>query len=64
MGLTILKCPYDYLLGVVTWQALARVIGLCSLACFLAAFALPVTLATVVLVMAAQSGTRVIAMLA
>jgi len=60
LGLTILKHPRDYLLGVVTWQALARAIRLCSLACFLAAFALPVTLATVVLVMAAQSGTRVI----
>ena len=60
LGLTILKRPRDYLLGVVTWQALARAIRLGSLACFLAAFALPVTLATVVLVMAAQSGTRII----
>lgn len=56
LGLTILERPREYLLGVVTWQVLARAIRLCSLACFLAAFALPVTLATVVLVMAAQSG--------
>lgn len=60
LGLTILKQPRNYLLGVVTWQAMARAIRLCSLACFLAAFALPVTLETVVLVMAAQSGTRII----
>ena len=60
LGLTILRRPRDYLLGVVTWQTLARAIRLCSLACFLAAFALPVTLETVVLVMAAQSGTRII----
>jgi Lysylphosphatidylglycerol synthase TM region len=62
LGLAILRRPRDYLLGVVTWQALGRVIRLGSLACFLAAFGLPVTLATVVLVMAAQSGTRVIPM--
>jgi len=60
LGLTILKRPRDYLLGVVSWQALARAIRLGSLACFLAAFALPATLETVVLVMAAQSGTRII----
>jgi len=45
---------------VVAWQALARVIRLGSLACFMAAFALPVTVATVLLVMAAQGGGRII----
>ncbi len=59
-GLAILGRPRDFLVGVVTWQALARVIRLCSLACFMAAFALPVTVATVVLVMAAQGGGRII----
>lgn len=59
-GLAILRRPRDFLVGVVTWQALARVIRLCSLACFMAAFALPVTVATVVLVMAAQGGGRII----
>jgi hypothetical protein len=60
LGLAILDRPRDFLCGVVTWHPLARVIRLGSLACFLAAFALPVTAATVVLVMAAQSGTRII----
>ena len=60
LGLAILDQPRDYLCGVVRWQALGRLIRLGSLACFLAAFALPVTLATVVLVMGAQSGTRII----
>lgn len=60
LGLVILACPRDFLGGVVTWQALGRIIRLASLACFLAAFALPVTVATVVLVMAAQSGTRIV----
>jgi hypothetical protein len=44
----------------VSWQAAGRVIRLGSLACFLAAFAIPVTLASVVLVMAAQGGGRII----
>jgi hypothetical protein len=60
LGLAILNRPRDFLCGVVTWQALGRVIRVGSLACFLAAFALPVSAATVVLVMAAQGGTRVI----
>ncbi len=59
-GLAILDSPRDFLLGVVTWQALGRVIRLGSLACFMAAFALPVTVATVVLVMAAQGGGKII----
>lgn len=59
-GLAILERPRDYVYGVVTWQALGRVIRLGSLACFMAAFALPITVATVVLVMAAQGGGRII----
>jgi hypothetical protein len=59
-GLAIFSSPRDYLLGVVTWQALGRVIRLASLGCFLAAFALPATVRTALLVMAAQGGGRII----
>jgi hypothetical protein len=59
-GLTILRTPRDFLVHVVSWQALGRLIRLGSLGCFLAAFHLPVTLSTVVLVMAAQGGGRII----
>jgi uncharacterized membrane protein YbhN (UPF0104 family) len=59
-GLAILDRPRDFLTGVVTWQALGRIIRLGSLACFMAAFALPVTVSTVVLVMAAQGGGKII----
>ena len=59
-GLVILARPRDFLCGVVTWQLLGRAIRLGSLACFMAAFALPVTVATVVLVMAAQGGGRIV----
>lgn len=59
-GLAILDSPRDYLRLVVTWQALGRVIRLGSLAAFMAAFGLPVTITTAVLVMAAQGGGRVI----
>lgn len=59
-GLAILDRPRDFVRRVVTWQALGRVIRLGSLACFMAAFALPVTVVTVVLVMAAQGGGRII----
>jgi Lysylphosphatidylglycerol synthase TM region len=60
LGLAILGRPRDFVRGVVAWQALGRLIRLGSLACLMAAFALPVTLATVVLVMAAQGGGRII----
>ena len=43
-----------------SWQALSRLVRLGSLACFMAAFSLPVTVSTVVLVMAAQGGGRII----
>ena len=59
-GMAILRHPRAYVCGVVTWQALGRIVRLGSLACFMAAFALPVTLATTVLVMAAQGGGRII----
>jgi Lysylphosphatidylglycerol synthase TM region len=59
-GLAILRTPRRFITGVASWQALARLIRLASLAAFMAAFALPVTLATVVLVMAAQGGGRII----
>jgi uncharacterized membrane protein YbhN (UPF0104 family) len=59
-GVTILRTPGRFVTGVASWQALARLIRLISLAAFMQAFALPVTLATVVLVMAAQGGGRII----
>jgi Lysylphosphatidylglycerol synthase TM region len=58
-GLAILDRPRDFVRGVVTWQALGRMIRLGSLACLMAAFALPVTVGTVILVMAAQGGSRI-----
>jgi uncharacterized membrane protein YbhN (UPF0104 family) len=59
-GLAVLGSPKLFLTGVVSWQAAARVIRLGSLAAFMGAFHLPVTLSTVVLVMAAQGGGRII----
>jgi len=59
-GLVILGSPKAFLYGVASWQALSRVIRLGSLAAFMTAFALPVTMQTTVLVMAAQGGGRII----
>jgi hypothetical protein len=59
-GLAVLRQPRRFITGVASWQALARLIRLGSLAAFMAAFALPVTPATVLLVMAAQGGGRII----
>jgi len=59
-GLAILDRPGDFVRHVVAWQALGRLVRLASLACLMTAFALPVTLATVLLVMAAQGGGRII----
>src|SRR5439155_16254293 len=56
----ILGTPRRYFTGVVSWQAASRVIRLGSLACFMKAFGLLVTVATAVLVMAAQGGGRII----
>jgi hypothetical protein len=59
-GLAILGSPRLFITGVVSWQALGRLIRLGSLAAFMGAFHLPVTVSTVVLVMAAQGGGRII----
>ena len=48
------------MLHVAGWQALGRIIRLASLECFLAAFTLPATPGTALLVMAAQGGGRII----
>jgi hypothetical protein len=57
-GLAVCSCPRRFVAQVVGWQAVARLARLGSLLCFLAAFELPATLATALLVMAAQ-GLRV-----
>lgn len=59
-GLVILGTPRRFVTGVASWQLLSRLIRLGSLAALMAAFDLPVTPATVVLVMAAQGGGRII----
>jgi hypothetical protein len=59
-GTAILRSPRRFVLGVASWQALARLIRLGAMAAFMAAFGLPVTPATVVLVMAAQGGGRIL----
>jgi uncharacterized membrane protein YbhN (UPF0104 family) len=59
-GVRVLGDPWRFLTHVASWQALARLIRLGSLAAFMGAFSLPVTLSTVVLVMAAQGGGRII----
>ena len=59
-GTAILCSPRRFVTGVASWQALARVIRLGAFAAFMAAFGLPVTPATVVLVMAAQGGGRIL----
>jgi Lysylphosphatidylglycerol synthase TM region len=59
-GLAILSTPAQFSVHVAGWQALARVIRLGSLACFLAAFGLPVTVDAAALVMAVQGGARII----
>ncbi len=60
VGLTIFGTPRRFVTGVASWQALARIVRLGSLAAFMGAFSLPVTVTTVVLVMAAQGGGRII----
>jgi hypothetical protein len=59
-GVTILGDPRSFVTGVASWQALARVIRLLALIAFMAAFGLPVSAATAVLVMAAQGAGRII----
>ena len=53
-GFAILGSPRGFVLGVASWQALARLIRLAGLACFMAAMGLPITLDTAMLAMAAQ----------
>jgi hypothetical protein len=59
-GIAILGSPMLFITGVASWQALARLVRLGSMAAFMAAFGLPLTPATVVLVMAAQGGGRIL----
>ncbi len=59
-GLAIFGSPVRFVTGVASWQAAGRIVRLGSLACLLAAFALPVTLGTILLVMAAQGGGRIV----
>lgn len=59
-GVVILRQPRRFVTGVASWQALGRLIRLGSLAAFMEAFHLPVTPSTVVLVMAAQGGGRIL----
>jgi hypothetical protein len=59
-GLAALSSPRCYLTHVASWQALARVARLGSLVSFLAAFGLPATLGSALLVMAIQGGGRAI----
>jgi len=59
-GVAILGTPRRFVTGVASWQLLSRLIRLGSLAALMGAFDLPVTPATVVLVMAAQGGGRII----
>ena len=59
-GVEVLRHPRTYFRGVVSWQALGRAIRFLSLGAFMAAFGLPVTPESVLLVMAAQGGGRII----
>jgi hypothetical protein len=59
-GTAILRSPVRFVTGVASWQALARLIHLGSMAACMAAFRLPVTPSTVVLVMAAQGAGRIL----
>jgi hypothetical protein len=59
-AMAILRSPRRFITGVASWQALARLIHLGSIAAFMAAFGLPVTPSTVVLVMAAQGAGRIL----
>jgi hypothetical protein len=59
-GTAILRSPMRFVTGVASWQALARLIHLCSIAAFMAAFGLQLTPSTVVLAMAVQGAGRVL----
>jgi hypothetical protein len=59
-GLALLGSPVAYARHVVSWSLLARALRLGALACFLAAFALPVSLTAVLVVMVAHSSGRLV----
>src|SRR3954470_1140630 len=59
-GMAILSTPRRFVLGVASWQALARLIRLGAMAAFMAASGLPVAPAAVVLVRAARGGGRIL----
>ncbi len=59
-GCAPLRAPGAYARGVLPWQLASRACRLCSLACFLAAFGVPVSLAAVLLVAFAQGGGRLV----
>jgi hypothetical protein len=59
-GLAALRRPGLYARSVLPWEVLGRAVRLASLTCFLVAFGLPVSLAAVALVMAAQAGGRLV----
>jgi hypothetical protein len=59
-GCAPLRAPGAYARDVLPWQLASRACRLASLACFLAAFGLPVSVAAVLLVAFAQGGARII----
>ena len=59
-GLAAVRRPGFYARRVLPWEVAGRVVRLGSLTCFLLAFGLPVSLAAVALVMAAQAGGRLV----
>ena len=59
-GAGALRSPGRYARAVLPWQIASRAARAVAIACFLAAFGLPTTVTTVLLVMLAQSGGRVV----
>jgi hypothetical protein len=59
-GACALRSPGRYAYAVLPWQIASRAARAAAIACFLAAFALPVTPAAVLLVMLAQGGGRIV----
>jgi uncharacterized membrane protein YbhN (UPF0104 family) len=59
-GCAELRCPRAYAVQVLPWQLASRLFRAAALACFLAAFGLPVTAAVVLLVMFAQGSARLL----
>jgi uncharacterized membrane protein YbhN (UPF0104 family) len=53
-GFTVLRKPRRYLATVVSWQVVALGLRLASILCFLAAFHIPATIATALVVVAVQ----------